>query len=219
MDVPHDKETGYFGENDPAASTVVSLETLPRRNMQRESMLASAPILAKILRGRDSASSSLHSSQLSSGWKEEHTHESVSSNAIFQLILSACRSKSRSGVGLLLIATRFSKVQRIIDQSSHGLLAREYFAILSGHLKPLSFSMSEEYRDPLGARVVDCFRGGERISCIVSAERLQVLSFLKNKFHDQVFEKSEKSKLRLVEYLHSLSISERNADLDTTESR
>ncbi len=52
--------------------------------------------------------------------------------------------------------------------------------------------------------MIDCHRGNERISCVVSGERVQLLSYLNDRFDEKVFELIEKEKPSLFEYLDSL---------------
>ena len=105
---------------------------------------------------------------------------------------------------ILSLAISLPTVRQYIDEVSLHDTALEYFAILSDHLKPLSFSMSEEYGDVLGGRVTDYFRGDERITCVVSMPHVQVLSFLHGAFKDEIFDRLAPIKPALVEYLEGL---------------
>lgn len=116
---------------------------------------------------------------------------------------------------LLPLVNKKSQVQQGLDAISLHETSREYYAILSDFLVPLSFSMSDEYEDVFGGKVIDYFRENERVSCIVSIQHVQVLSFLGGNFKEKIFERSGTTKRTVFEYMEKLLSNEENADLDS----
>ena len=117
----------------------------------------------------------------------------------------------------LASVTSLSKFQRCLDEVWFKAAALEYFTIFSNCLRPRSFSTSDEYDDPLGGRVTDYFRDDERLTCIVSASHVQVLSFLRGTFQEKIFDRKATIKLSLVEYLEGLLGDEEAHELGSTE--
>ena len=97
------------------------------------------------------------------------------------------------------------------------MTSQEYFEILSDILKPFSFSISDLYEDPYGGKVADYFKGKERISCIVSIQHVQILSFLDDVFKEKVFERSGEVKLEISKYVESLLASRHDDRLDASK--
>ena len=104
----------------------------------------------------------------------------------------------------LLTSFSFSKYLRNPDEISLSISSWQYFSVLSDLLIPLSFSPSEEYVDVFGGRVVDYFRGVERVSCIISMKDVQVLSFINDSFGDKTFEHADSAKLDILRYLEEI---------------
>lgn len=93
----------------------------------------------------------------------------------------------------------------------------DYFVALSDLLSPLAFSSSDEYEDSYGDHIVDWFREEERISCIVSSQVIQVLSYIDETIQEQVFERTILAKRDLIEYLKELltGLENGNVEADT----
>ena len=106
-------------------------------------------------------------------------------------------------VGYSLL-TDYPKVQRNHDKVTLYEAALDYFAILSDHLNPLSFMSSDEYEDVFGGRVVDYFKDKERITCIVSKDQVQILSYINGVISDRLFKRTDKTKLIIIEYVEEL---------------
>ncbi len=86
--------------------------------------------------------------------------------------------------------------------SSHS--SGEYFAVLSSKLIPLGFTNSEMYIDSYHGHVVDYFYKNERITCIVSAEDVQILTYLRGEFGEKVFARTKQGKEDVSEYMSRL---------------
>ena len=69
--------------------------------------------------------------------------------------------------------------------------SKEFFELIFGILKQLAFLKSDEYEDPLGGNVIDYFRDNERITCIVSSQRIQILSYIQGNFKEWNFVRME----------------------------
>ena len=120
---------------------------------------------------------------------------------------------------ILSLAKKPIEAQESLNRISLQEVAREYFAIISEHVKPFAFSVSEEYEDLLGGRVIDHYRENERISCIVSRERIQVLSYLGDAFFERVFDRCEEAKLFMLGYLESLPCGEKKeGEMETAKA-
>ena len=78
------------------------------------------------------------------------------------------------------------------------------FAILSDYLIPRKFTESGEYFDQLGGRVIDYFLDKSRITCIVSHDQVQILSYLEEKIRDKVIYLSDNTENNISEYLDCL---------------
>ena len=104
----------------------------------------------------------------------------------------------------MLTSSSISKFLRSAEVFSLNLASGQYSSIFSDFLIPLSFSPSAEYVDVFGGRVVDYFRGVERISCIVSTKHVQILSFINDSFGDKTFEQVTSAKLDIVKYVEEL---------------
>lgn len=111
----------------------------------------------------------------------------------------------------------YPKAQRVYGKVMMHEASLDYFAILLDNLIPLSFLSSEEYEDVFGGRVVDYFRGVERISCIVSMEHVQILSFVNNVFGEKIFERVITSKPAIVKYLEDLFSGRKIGIVESTE--
>ncbi len=104
------------------------------------------------------------------------------------------------------------------EKSSLRIVAYEYRAILSEILTPLSFSMADSYEDAFGGKVLDCFRSAERITCIISSQCIQVLSFLDGTFNDKTFKRSGETKVDIFKYVEGLfSGTEKSGELDCAQ--
>ena len=86
--------------------------------------------------------------------------------------------------------------------SSHS--SGEYFAVISSNLIPLGFTSSEMYSDSYHGRVIDYFYKNERITCIVSAEDVQILTYLRGEFDEKVFARTKQGKEDITEYMNGL---------------
>ena len=80
----------------------------------------------------------------------------------------------------------------------------DYYSILSSILLPRGFERTEMYIDQFNGHVVDFFSDEERITCIVSAEEIQILSFLKGEFGERMFERTKQTKTELDVYVIDL---------------
>ena len=80
----------------------------------------------------------------------------------------------------------------------------DYYSIASSVLFPKGFERTEMYVDQFNGRVVDYFLNNERVTCIVSAEEIQILSFLNGDFAEHVFERTRQAKDQLEVYINSL---------------
>lgn len=80
----------------------------------------------------------------------------------------------------------------------------DYYSILSSILLPKHFERTDMYLDRFNGCVVDFFLSDERITCIVSAEEIQVLSFLNRQFKEQIFERTKQAKAEIEVYVISL---------------
>ncbi len=115
------------------------------------------------------------------------------------------------------LAVNSLKIQQNIDEISLYITSQEYFVILLDILKPFSFSISDLYEDPYGGKVADYFKGKERVSCIVSIQHVQILSFLDDVFKEKVFERSGEVKLEISKYVESLLASRHDDRLDASK--
>ena len=80
----------------------------------------------------------------------------------------------------------------------------EFFAVLSSKLIPLGFTDSEIYSDSYHGRVIDYFYEKERITCIVSSEHVQILTYLRGEFDEKVFARTKQGKEEISEYIDGL---------------
>lgn len=80
----------------------------------------------------------------------------------------------------------------------------EHISNLSNNLIPLGFRRSEAFTDPYDGKVVDFFLERERITCIVSAEDIQILSYIQGNFSEKVFALASQSKFDISEYMQNL---------------
>lgn len=80
----------------------------------------------------------------------------------------------------------------------------EFFLVLSGKLLPLGFANSDMYIDSYQGHIVDYFRKNERITCIVSAEDIQILTYLRGEFNEEIFSRTKQGKDEISEYLNGL---------------
>ncbi len=80
----------------------------------------------------------------------------------------------------------------------------EHISNLSNYLIPLGFTRSETYTDPYDGKVVDFFFKQERITCIVSEEDIQILSYVRGSFSEKVFALTSQSKFDISEYMQNL---------------
>ncbi len=83
-------------------------------------------------------------------------------------------------------------------------MSREYTAILSICLQPHSFSQPTEYEDAYGGRVIDFYRGYDRITGIVSESEVQILSNLNDDTRSQVFSRTDSAKLDVLKYVEEI---------------
>ena len=96
------------------------------------------------------------------------------------------------------------RIQMELDEYGAHATAMQYFVIVTEILESRQFASTENYRDVFGSWVADYFRGEERITCAVSRECVQVLSFLDDNLDDMRFELSDGAKESLVRYLEEL---------------
>jgi len=75
---------------------------------------------------------------------------------------------------------------------------------LSGILLPKHFERTEMYLDRFSGCIVDFFLSEERITCIVSAEEIQVLSYLNRELKEQIFERTKQAKIEIEVYVNGL---------------
>ena len=87
--------------------------------------------------------------------------------------------------------------------------------MLSNRLFPLGFSASNEYSDIFGARVIDYFRDNNRITCIVSSDQVQILSFLGDIFDEKALVQSNQTEAKLIQYIQTLLHNRLNEKLDS----
>ena len=145
-------------------------------------------------------------------WKDPNRLEPNYSKDSFRLIIENLyknwnnRNKAHHSLHrwVRLFATRIPEVQKILDEFALDEVSAEYFAILSDFLVPLSFSMSDEYEDVYGGKVMDFYRGTDRVSCIISIQNIHILSFINESFEDELFERSGVVKKRVVQYVENL---------------
>ena len=159
-----------------------------------------------------------------SDWKDITTSESKLSSYFFSAYVRTFRNCQIHGnstwpyfnkPAILSLATKISSNPKHIDEVNLKEVSREFFAILSDYLVPLSFSNSDEYEDTFDGRVIDYFNHDRRISCIVSMKDIQVLSFLGNNLENKIFDRSSNPKLEFVRYIESLIDDRRNDDLES----
>ena len=144
---------------------------------------------------------------------EDDTSIEISIMDYFKSIAPVCLSKLSHDkntylwlnkmVGYALLAD-YPKVQRNHEKVTLYEASLDYFAILSDRLNPLSFTSSEEYEDVFGGRIVDYFRDKERITCIVSMDHVQILSYINGAISDRLFKRTDNSKLIIIEYFEEL---------------
>ena len=99
---------------------------------------------------------------------------------------------------------RLPRIQKELDEYSAYVTAMEFFVIMAEILEARQFASTENYKDVFGSWIADYFRGDERITCAVSGECVQVLSFLDDNLDDMRFELSGGAKESLVRYLEEL---------------
>ena len=99
---------------------------------------------------------------------------------------------------------RLPRIQKELDEYGAYATAMEFFVIMADILEARQFASTENYKDVFGSRIADYFRGDERITCAVSRECVQVLSFLDDNLDDMRFELSDGAKESLVRYLEEL---------------
>ena len=99
---------------------------------------------------------------------------------------------------------RLPRIQKELDEYGAYATAMEFFVIMAEILEARQFASTENYKDVLGSWIADYFRGEERITCAVSRECVQVLSFLGNVLDDKRFELSSGAKESVVRYLEEL---------------
>ena len=80
----------------------------------------------------------------------------------------------------------------------------EYYSILSSVLAPKGFERTEVYIDQFEGQVVDYFFNEERMTCIVSIEDVQILSFLRGRFGERSLKRTKESVAELRVYVADL---------------
>ena len=111
----------------------------------------------------------------------------------------------------------YEQIVRLSSLVSDSKLKRatEYFSMFSTHLVPLGFSASNGYSDIFGARVIDYFKDNNRITCIVSSEQVQILSFLGDVFDEKALVQSNQTEAKLIQYIQTLLHNRLNEKLDS----
>ena len=111
----------------------------------------------------------------------------------------------------------YEQIVRLSSLVSDSKLKRatEFFSMLSTHLFPLGFSASNEYSDIFGARVIDFFKDSNRITCIVSSEQVQIISFLGDIFDEKSLVQSNQTESKLIQYIQTLLHHRLNEKLDS----
>ena len=69
---------------------------------------------------------------------------------------------------------------------------------------PNGFSEHIEYVDVLGGHVIDSYRGNDRITCIVSRDLVQVLSYIDDCIESKEFTIRDGTVLETMEYISKL---------------
>lgn len=87
---------------------------------------------------------------------------------------------------------------------------------LKESLSRYGFKEHIEYVDALGGLVLDAYRGNERITCIVSPESLQVLSYVNESITSTEFTRNRDDSLKAMEYLRTLLEESSTAEVDTS---
>ena len=80
----------------------------------------------------------------------------------------------------------------------------EYYSVLSSVLTPKGFERTEVYIDQFEGQVVDYFFNEERMTCIVSIEDVQILSFLRGRFGERLLKRTKGSVAELRVYVADL---------------
>ena len=91
---------------------------------------------------------------------------------------------------------------------------KQCFSMLSEFLNPLGFTRSKTYTDPYNGNVVDFFLKRERITCIVSSDEIQVLSYIQGSFSEKVFNPTSQSTFDISEHMQKLC---KNLEVSTDE--
>ena len=128
------------------------------------------------------------------------------------------------GYGSLLFTKNLSDIEysaitQIDEDINLTEKSEEYFELIFDTLKQLSFSKSDEYEDSLGGIVIDYFKDNERITCIVSSQRIQILSYIQGIFKEWISERIEINKRDIENYMENLFSVEKESKLDPTKSR
>ena len=90
------------------------------------------------------------------------------------------------------------------DDYTAQVSAIEYFSVIADALLQRGFERTTPYRDVFGSWIADYFRVEERITCAVSPDRIQLLSYLNESIEDKRFDREPASKHRLIGYLEDL---------------
>lgn len=163
-------------------------------------------------------SSSFSKQNITLGWEHSTDFDFVPSMDVFRAIVKTLHSDLTHGFSTPSLKWfALLKVQQSPDEIFLREASLEHFAILSGILTPSSFSMSGMYEDLYGGKVIDYLKGDERVSCIVSMNHVQILSFLGDVFKEKIFQHSGEVKLEVAEYMEFLLTGRQNDSLESTK--
>lgn len=100
----------------------------------------------------------------------------------------------------LLARSTSLSAQHIHTQTTY----QAFFDMLQESLSHYGFSEHIEYVDVLGGLVVDSYHGIDRITCIVSFESIQVLSYINDAIASEEFLSNNEGSVQAIEYLRTL---------------
>ena len=82
----------------------------------------------------------------------------------------------------------------------------EYFSIIYKKLRPLGFTDSEMYTDSFLGFVVDFnlfhSSSGERVTCIISDNDIQILTYIKETFDEKIIVRDKNAKQNMTDFIN-----------------
>ena len=119
-------------------------------------------------------------------------------------VLGVLNSELIVSFGTSLIGIETDKAEIVYQRLQQRLRFQMIVHPLSKQLNLLGFSECMEYEDVLGGFVVDFYRDSERITCIVSSESIQILSYINDSIASQEFIHEESTVETALEHVRTL---------------